>query len=282
MSQNIIGTGPDDALIQRIEKLEQTIQQMQAAAAVATQNMTGLTLTEGTITATAINGSTITGTDIVGGTITGGLVRTAATGQRVVLNQSTNEIEFYDVSGNLVGALYANPVTMLLASSNTGTPKFSLSGTTSWGGGANSGIQIGAQTVGLQIVSSGYAEFVNCSLTVDGDITATGNVYGASKFFDIPHPDGTPDKRLQYVSTESPEALLMCRGKGSVPPALPQHFLDVTEPNSIEYVIGDNGKGCKNWIATGIRKGYAGFNPEYSTPKELPQAVEKTQSQSIL
>jgi hypothetical protein len=67
-------------------------------------------LTAGSITATmldadAINGKTIRGALISGATITGGVLRTAATGQRVVIspgntNPETGSVEFYSGSAN--------------------------------------------------------------------------------------------------------------------------------------------------------------------------------------
>jgi len=89
------------------------------------------------------------------------------------------------------------------------------------------------------------------NLNVEGDSAVSG-----SKTFNIPHPT-KKDKRLVYSCIESPEVLLMCRGKGEV--EVPQHFIDITEPNSIEYIIDREGSA---WLATGIRKGYKDFNPE--------------------
>lgn len=93
------------------------------------------------------------------------------------------------------------------------------------------------------------------SVIVNGDFSASG-----TKAFDMVHPT-KPGKRLRYVAMEAPQPLVLCRGTGTV--SYPDHFTDVSEPGSIQ-LISDPVTG--NWIATGIRKGYASFEAEYDDP----------------
>jgi hypothetical protein len=50
----------------------------------------------------------ITGSNITGSTLTGGVVQTAASGQRAVLDGGSNSLEFYDAAGNPAGGLFGN------------------------------------------------------------------------------------------------------------------------------------------------------------------------------
>jgi hypothetical protein len=202
--------------------------------------------------------ATIKGNITAGSTIVGAAFQTSTTGQRITINESSNdEVLFYNSLGNVVGVLYANSVNMLLANQPSGTALWSVTGTTSFGGGGNSGISIGAGTAALNVVSSGYSEFVGSNLQVDGNLSCTG-----TKPFDIPHPSGESRRRLRYVAPEAPEVLVMCRGKGDSP-VLPDHFVQISEPDSVQYIIGDDGSGGRNWLATAVRRGYDGFEPEY-------------------
>jgi hypothetical protein len=53
----------------------------------------------------------------------------------------------------------------------------------------------------------------------------------------------------------------MCRGKGEI--VIPDHFTAMIEPDSLQ-TITDSTNG--NWLATGVRIGYADFNPEQEKP----------------
>ncbi|MET8571790.1 hypothetical protein [Streptomyces sp. NPDC004783] len=58
----------------------------------------------GAVDATALAADAITGKTITGGTVTGALIQTAASGERVVINESSNnKIRIYDTAGGLVG-----------------------------------------------------------------------------------------------------------------------------------------------------------------------------------
>ena len=69
---------------------------------------------------------------------------------------------------------------------------------------------------------------------LDNNFWTAGNVYGAAKFFNIPHPDGSA-RRLQYTSQESPDVVLRFRGRAEIGSAgdceiVPaKHFSLVTE-----------------------------------------------------
>ena len=65
-------------------------------------------LTAGSVDATALAADAITGKTITGGTITGAVVQTAATGQRITLNESSaNKVLVYNSSGTAIGELSA-------------------------------------------------------------------------------------------------------------------------------------------------------------------------------
>lgn len=120
--------------------------------------------------------------------------------------------------------------------------------------------------------TSGYLEFWDNNVTPDGaivyydnsavlqvegaDLYVNGDVGGDTKSFIIPHPIKKGYK-LRYVCPESPEVLAMCRGKGKI--KLPDHFISVTVPESIQ-IVEDYKRGT--WLATGVRKGYEDFDPE--------------------
>jgi len=148
--------------------------------------------------------------------------------------------------------------------------------------------------------SPGYASIAH---TFDGeDYQAQGDVYavknlgcGGVKSFNIPHPDGS-ERRLVYVSQESPEALLRHRGtgyiddKGSCTIELPRHFVFTTEPEgevtvnltateSKQDLYVDNitknekvkvcGKSKSKFFfeIIAVRKGYLEFDCEPPAPK---------------
>lgn len=68
-------------------------------------------LAAGAVDATALAADAITGKTITGGTITGALIQTAASGQRITLNESgANKIIVYNSSGTAIGELSASGV----------------------------------------------------------------------------------------------------------------------------------------------------------------------------
>lgn len=69
--------------------------------------------------------------------------------------------------------------------------------------GSKVGIGTATPTVALDIVGS---------ITASGDIGAVGNIYGAAKLFDIPHPT-KEGKRLRHGSLEGPEHSVYVRGR---------------------------------------------------------------------
>ena len=71
--------------------------------------VTTASLAAGSVDATALSATAITGKTITGGTITGALIQTAASGQRITLNESSaNKILVYNSSGTAIGELSAS------------------------------------------------------------------------------------------------------------------------------------------------------------------------------
>jgi hypothetical protein len=74
------------------------------AAEIAANTITAGKLAAGSVDATALSATAITGKTITGGTITGSLIQTAATGDRITLNESSaNKVLVYD--GSIVSAI---------------------------------------------------------------------------------------------------------------------------------------------------------------------------------
>ena len=186
-----------------------------------------------------VTGGTISGTDITGATITGGVLRTAVSGQRIEI--ASNQISIFDPS-------------------NIERQRIGGSSDAFWDNLGNyAGSLYGFFQGGISVVTTD-ANYFSCqgdfdchNAVVVGDLT----VYGV-KSFRVPHPTKV-GKDLQYICPESPEVLTMCRGKSGE--SQPQHFIDISEPDSIQVITGIEG----NWIATGIRKGYKDFNCEPDT-----------------
>ncbi|MFF7527374.1 hypothetical protein [Streptomyces pseudovenezuelae] len=74
------------------------------AAEIAANTITAGKLAVGSVDATALAADAITGKTITGGTVTGALIQTAATGDRITLNESSaNKVLVYD--GSIVSAI---------------------------------------------------------------------------------------------------------------------------------------------------------------------------------
>jgi hypothetical protein len=70
--------------------------------------ITASKITAGAVDATALSATAITGKTITGGTVTGALIQTAASGQRITLNESSaNKVLVYNSSGTAIGELSA-------------------------------------------------------------------------------------------------------------------------------------------------------------------------------
>ena len=190
----------------------------------------------------------VSASNVTSGTITGSTVQTAATGQRVVLNGAADSIDIYTptaLAGNISG-FDAGPAHGIEIGNAATTSFVQLTG------GGNF----------LTLDNGSFHVFANQGIT--GNLAVSGNFSASgTKAFDIPYPGGGPGERLRYVAVEAPEVLVIARGTGETPDP-PRHFADVTEPGSVRYVVGDDGQGGKNWIATGVRKGYAGYEPAYT------------------
>jgi hypothetical protein len=78
------------------------------AAEIAANAITVGKIQAGAVDATALAADAITGKTITGGTITGALIQTAASGQRITLNESNaNKVLVYNSSGTAIGELSA-------------------------------------------------------------------------------------------------------------------------------------------------------------------------------
>jgi hypothetical protein len=78
------------------------------AAEIAANTITAGKLAAGAVDATALSATAITGKTITGGTITGSLIQTAASGERITLNESAaNKVLVYPASGGAIGELSA-------------------------------------------------------------------------------------------------------------------------------------------------------------------------------
>lgn len=78
------------------------------AAEIAANTITSGKLAAGSVDATALAADAITGKTITGGTVTGALIQTAASGQRITLNEAgANKVIVYNSSGTAIGELSA-------------------------------------------------------------------------------------------------------------------------------------------------------------------------------
>jgi hypothetical protein len=181
-----------------------------------------------------------------GGKITSGL----AAGRRLELNPNNpgagfpgQSLDFYDENNVLIGSLFANSnVFFLLKTASDPFMKLNMS------------------TGDIEITPA-----LGKTVVFGGKIYVNGDVGGITKSFIIDHPT-KPGYKLRYVSLEAPEVLAMCRGVCDTEDQIkyPQHFIDVTEPDTVQCQIGKlRGSDKISWIATGVRKGYLDFEPEY-------------------
>jgi len=77
-----------------------------SADRIGSRSITSDKIATGTITAENIASGAITTEKLTAGTLTGFTIQTANTGQRVVIDGSTNRIMFYNSSGNNAGSIY--------------------------------------------------------------------------------------------------------------------------------------------------------------------------------
>jgi hypothetical protein len=233
MSQSLLNETNEEALISRINKLEQIIEEMKANQPPS---------------------------DIVGSTVTGGIIRTALTGKRIALNDG-----FMGTSNNLI--VYDENHERIIV--DEGGISFIDEEGNDAGFISGQYVQNGIEFYPTIVVDgdfkvNGWSEFevvYVSDLYALGDIFADGDLecedikaFGnlevvGSKDFNIPHPT-KEGKRLVYSCIESPEVLVMCRGKKG--DKIPQHFYDVSEPDTLDIITGVDG----NWLATAVRKGY--------------------------
>ena len=75
---------------------------------IAANTITAGKLAAGSVDATALSATAVTGKTITGGTITGSLIQTAASGERITLNEANaNKVLVYNSSGTAIGELSA-------------------------------------------------------------------------------------------------------------------------------------------------------------------------------
>jgi hypothetical protein len=216
-------------------------------------------------------------------------------GQHFVLDGQTNRITFYDQTGASVGYIIGDYLQGegIIISKGTFNDSMISNADMTVRGPLNVGI-LGTDGVINLLSTDGAAKVkaTNGNLTLDagagaiidhlkdcyvtgliyasGDITAGGNIYGANKYFLIPHPTKKKNN-LQYACPESPEVLNIYRGKSKTKEEilskkpeelLPDHFIAISEMDTLDIQIGESYYGGFSWIATAIRKGYKDFDCE--------------------
>lgn len=227
-----------------------------SGSTITGSNIAASTITAGlinvsTLSAISANIGTVTAGAINGLTVTGGTVQTASSGQRVVLSGSSNDLEFFNSAGTQIGSVSSHTVSTLVfmdiinpatngivniqASGSNGAMTFLVNG--------GNGISVSSTNVGI-----------TGNTAITGNLSVTG-----TKPFDIFHPT-RKGYRLRYVAIESPEVLVMCRGRGKV--VYPQHFIDISEPGTFQ-VVKSGTFWNRTWVATAIRKGYKDHVTEY-------------------
>lgn len=231
--------------------------------------ITAGSITADTITTGTLNGSAVNITNIDGSSsstfqsnlISAVQVQTSNSGKRIVLNQTNDSLDIYSSSG-LVGTIIGDSSFGIFVSSQT---SISLQSNSTGQGG-----NLFADATGLLISSPDGLHGIqvqNSNNTLVGTTTVIGNfnVSAGTKSFDIDHPT-KKGYRLNYVCLEGPEVLVFCRGVADSEEDIkyPQHFIDISEPNSIQCLVGKlKGSQKLSWFATGTRLGYANKNPEY-------------------
>ncbi|MFF1298133.1 MULTISPECIES: hypothetical protein [unclassified Streptomyces] len=108
------------------------------ASEIAANTITAGKLAAGSVDATALAADAITGKTITGGTITGALIQTAASGQRITLNEAgANKVLVYNASGTAIGELSATGLlvkgtngAILWLDPNNAFPNFKLTNVT--------------------------------------------------------------------------------------------------------------------------------------------------------
>jgi hypothetical protein len=124
-----------------------------------------------------------------------------------------------------------------------------------------------------------------------GQVIATGDIFGKSKHFVMPHPKDEA-KDIVYGSIEGPEAAAYIRGRatlqnGKAPVEFPEHFILVINPDTLTILLTPrsatskglaivesgstgfavqelfNGTGSYqfDYFVSGVRRGYEGYQP---------------------
>lgn len=111
-------------------------------------------------------GGTVTGASIVGGTVEGATIRTAGSGQRIVISGATNLIQAYSGQGGEV-----SPATIQAYTAPSGHPGMTMSSGTSSGAGTRSFIDLdsgNSSTLATATIRSGN---INLETAIAGKVT---------------------------------------------------------------------------------------------------------------
>lgn len=202
------------------------------------------------------------------GTITGRKYQTASSGARVSLNDGWS-----GTSNNLI-IFDANTPRMILDSGG-----ISFIDENGDDAGSISGYYYGTWSVPI-ITIDAFLRVIN-DMAVAGPLTCESDLMVlGSKDFNIPHPT-KEGKRLVYSCIEAPEVLVFCRGiidNADDEIILPQHFIDISEKNTIQIQVGKLYKSKKYaWTATGVRLGYLNKETEPDAKDSNLQILERQQ-----
>ena len=196
-------------------------------------------------------------------------IQTSNTGNRIVIDSANDRIIFYDNSNTIVGVISATLGSVYFAPNSSeaaaGLAINSQSHVVSLTTQLNTLSQLVLQAADNAFHSTGIS-LTPTNVSIQGNTAITGTFSATgTKSFDIPHPT-KEGMRLNYVALECPEVLVMCRGIADTEEEIeyPDHFMDVTEVDSIQCQIGKlKGSEKISWLATGVRRGYANHPVEY-------------------
>lgn len=151
----------------------------------------------------------------------------AADGTGVVginLNDAAGSTGVYGESGT-AGALAISTVGVFGRNNNTNATGFGF------GGYFVAARGIGVYGESTNMGTSGWAGYFK------GDIGSTGDIYGTNKYFLIDNPENPESELLKHSCVESPEALVVYRGKiklnsiGEAIVEMPSYFVALTKEN---------------------------------------------------
>jgi len=239
---------------------------------ISTGTLNASVVTVTNLNASNINTGTLNGVPVAGNQVTSGINGANINASSITAGK-LSVASLSAISANL-GTITAGSISAVTISGSTITSTIFTSNTQNYTDGGGGHHQVGTKidAIAINWMEDG-SSVGNLAWDYDGSIAGNAGIYTASalttgdtyssgtKHFNIPHPT-KENMRLQYASVESPEILLVCRGS-SASRDLPQHFIDVTEEGTVQFI---NDPETGNWIATAVRKGYAGYDPELPLP----------------